>query len=162
MSVLQPHNSRNCRGLGCSAFARHYLRNHYCFLFLWVLRCFSSPGSLLLFQEMLRLHRSGLPHSEIHGSICITNPRGLSQFITSFIASESLGIPHTLLFTSCNTKTQYSCLDNVQTLTLDSRFYYPAFSLYNMSKNVAARCIADERYLTLRMLCPTKRAQHLF
>ena len=30
-------------GLGCSAFARHYLQNHYCFLFLQVLRCFSSP-----------------------------------------------------------------------------------------------------------------------
>jgi hypothetical protein len=31
-------------GLGYSAFARRYLRNHYCFLFLRVLRCFSSPG----------------------------------------------------------------------------------------------------------------------
>ena len=30
-------------GLGSSAFARHYLRNHCCFLFLRVLRCFSSP-----------------------------------------------------------------------------------------------------------------------
>ena len=26
-------------------FARHYLRNHFCFLLLWVLRCFSSPRS---------------------------------------------------------------------------------------------------------------------
>ena len=32
-------------GLGCSDFARHYSRNHFCFLFLRVLRCFSSPGS---------------------------------------------------------------------------------------------------------------------
>ena len=32
-------------GLGCSDFARHYSRNHYCFLFLQVLRCFSSLGS---------------------------------------------------------------------------------------------------------------------
>jgi hypothetical protein len=32
-------------GLGYSAFARHYLRNHYCFLLLRVLRCFSSPRS---------------------------------------------------------------------------------------------------------------------
>jgi hypothetical protein len=45
VGVLQPHTSRNWCGLGCSAFARHYLRNHYCFLFLRVLRCFSSPGS---------------------------------------------------------------------------------------------------------------------
>ena len=31
-------------GLGCSAFARHYWRNHCCFLLLRVLRCFTSPG----------------------------------------------------------------------------------------------------------------------
>ncbi len=33
-------------GLASSAFARHYSRNHCCFLFLWVLRCFTSPRSL--------------------------------------------------------------------------------------------------------------------
>ena len=39
--------SRKRDGLGCSAFARHYLRNHSCFLFLGVLRCFTSPGIAL-------------------------------------------------------------------------------------------------------------------
>src|SRR5205807_10216062 len=34
-------------GLGCSDFARHYLRNHYCFIFLQVRRWFTSRGSLL-------------------------------------------------------------------------------------------------------------------
>ena len=33
-------------GLGSSAFDRLYLRNRYYFLFLRLLRCFSSPGSL--------------------------------------------------------------------------------------------------------------------
>ena len=33
-------------GLGSSYFARHYFRNRFYFLFLWVLRCFSSPRSL--------------------------------------------------------------------------------------------------------------------
>ena len=33
-------------GLGSSPFARRYSGNHFCFLFLRVLRCFSSPGSL--------------------------------------------------------------------------------------------------------------------
>src|SRR6478609_5999777 len=33
-------------GLASSAFARHYSRNRGCFLFLWVLRCFTSPRSL--------------------------------------------------------------------------------------------------------------------
>ena len=32
-------------GLGWSDFARHYFRNRFYFLFLRVLRCFSSPGS---------------------------------------------------------------------------------------------------------------------
>ena len=46
MQALQPRYRRNDIGLGCSPFARHYLGNHYCFLFLRVLRCFSSPGLL--------------------------------------------------------------------------------------------------------------------
>ncbi len=32
------------QGLGCSGFARHYSRNRYYFLFLRLLRCFSSAG----------------------------------------------------------------------------------------------------------------------
>jgi hypothetical protein len=34
-------------GLGCSHFACRYYGNRFCFLFLWLLRCFSSPGCLL-------------------------------------------------------------------------------------------------------------------
>ncbi len=33
-------------GLGFSPFARRYFGNNYCSIFLWVLRCFTSPGSL--------------------------------------------------------------------------------------------------------------------
>ncbi len=95
-AVLQPHNSRNYHGLGYFAFARHYLRNHYCFLFLRVLRCFSSPGLLL---TVTSLQLAGLPHSEIYGSKFCATPRSLSQLNTSFIASESQGIPHTPLTT---------------------------------------------------------------
>ena len=47
----QPPSCNACQlshnqGLASSAFARHYSRNHNCFLFLWVLRCFTSPRSL--------------------------------------------------------------------------------------------------------------------
>ena len=42
--VLLPRSCRNNSGLGCSAFARHYSRNHSCFLLLRLLRCFSSAG----------------------------------------------------------------------------------------------------------------------
>ena len=45
--VLQPRARPQDRpGLGCCAFARHYLRNHFCFLFLRVLRCFSSHSDI--------------------------------------------------------------------------------------------------------------------
>ena len=43
IQVLLPQYCLNNIGLGCSPFARHYLGNHFCFLLLWVLRCFSSP-----------------------------------------------------------------------------------------------------------------------
>ena len=47
---------------------------------------------------VLCLQHSGLPHSGIYGSIVCASPRNFSQLITPFIASESLGIPHTPLF----------------------------------------------------------------
>src|ERR671927_1527686 len=45
---MQSYNPRSARtsSLGSSLFARHYLGNHCYFLFLRVLRCFSSPGWL--------------------------------------------------------------------------------------------------------------------
>ena len=51
VAVLQPQNGRNHSGLGSSPFARHYLGNHYYFLFLQVLRCFSSLGSPPAWQD---------------------------------------------------------------------------------------------------------------
>ena len=38
-------------GLASFPFARRYLGNHCCFLFLRVLRCFSSPGSLYMAMD---------------------------------------------------------------------------------------------------------------
>ena len=46
-AVLNPKNI-SISGLASSAFARHYSRNLNWFLFLRVLRCFSSPRSLHL------------------------------------------------------------------------------------------------------------------
>ena len=61
-------------GLGSFYFARHYFRNRFFFLFLWVLRCFSSPRSLLIYY-FTHIWIVGLffptefPHSEISGYI---------------------------------------------------------------------------------------------
>src|SRR5690625_3789810 len=59
-------------GLGYFRFARRYLGNRCCFLFLRVLRCFSSPGMPRIpygFRyTYCPITDSGLPHSEIPGS----------------------------------------------------------------------------------------------
>ena len=69
--ILQPHPTPcDADGLGSSAFARHYLRNHCYFLFLRVLRCFSSPG-LPRTSSCAGIASGGLPHSEIRGSMGI-------------------------------------------------------------------------------------------
>ena len=47
LRTLQPPLHRNATGLGCSDFARHYFRNRDFFLFLQVLRWFTSLGSLV-------------------------------------------------------------------------------------------------------------------
>ena len=82
IAVLQPRARRDAPGLGSSAFARHYLRNHCCFLFLRVLRCFSSPRS---------------PH--YHGSISsrywvppFGNPR-VNGYLRLSVAYRSLSRP---------------------------------------------------------------------
>ena len=101
-STLQSYNPNHCRnniGLGCSPFARHYLGNHYCFLFLRVLRCFSSPGLLPDYSGYPAFSRMGCPIRKSPDQRLFAPPRSLSQLITSFIASESQGIHHTLLIT---------------------------------------------------------------
>ncbi len=45
IAALQPRAVLERPGLGWSAFARRYLRNHCCFLLLGLLRCFSSARS---------------------------------------------------------------------------------------------------------------------
>ena len=59
-------------GLGSSAFARHYWRNHCCFLFLRVLRCFSSPGWPLPLAGGALCSASGCPirTSAVMAGIC--------------------------------------------------------------------------------------------
>ena len=71
MTVLQPHTPRRVHGLGCFPFARRYLGNHYCFLFLRLLRCFSSPRSrcypMCSGNSTRALTPGGFPHSDILG-----------------------------------------------------------------------------------------------
>ena len=101
VGVLQPRRRRNAAGLGLSPVARHYLGNHCYFLFLRVLRCFSSPR-LPPRMRVTTSPWSGCPIRKSPDQRLFAPPRSLSQLITSFIASESQGIPHALLVTFSN------------------------------------------------------------
>lgn len=76
-TVPRPRRHNACRlshalGLASSAFARHYSRNHGCFLLLWVLRCFTSPRSLhtpyVFRRGSHHMTGAGFPHSDTLGS----------------------------------------------------------------------------------------------
>ena len=94
--VLQPRTCRNMHGLGSFPFARHYLGNHCYFLLLRLLRCFSSARSRIIRHVF---NMPGCPIRKSTDQFAFADPRGLSQLITSFFASESLGIPRVPLFT---------------------------------------------------------------
>ncbi len=101
ISILWSYNPNNCQnncGLGCSQFDRLYYGNNFCFLFLQLLRCFSSPGSLSLRNDIASLYRVA-PFGNLRINSCLALTRSLSQLATSFIASESLGIRHAPLVT---------------------------------------------------------------
>ena len=88
-------------GLGCSAFARRYLRNHYCFLFLQVLRWFTSLRCLLQPMDSAEdtevLPSVGFPIRKSSGQRLFPAYRSLSQVTTSFIDSWRQGIHRTPL-----------------------------------------------------------------
>ena len=90
-------------GLGSSDFARHYFRNRSFFLFLQVLRCFSSLGSLRKTMDS-SYDTTALPvvRSRIRTSadqcLCAA-PRSFSQLVTSFFGAMYQGI---LLYALCS------------------------------------------------------------
>ena len=84
-------------GLASSAFARHYLRNLGWFLFLALLRCFSSGGSPHIPMDSVYDDRTWLlPDCSIRKSMdqsLLTTPHGISLLAASFIGSQCQGIP---------------------------------------------------------------------
>ncbi len=66
-AVLQPRYRQNGTGLGSSPFDRHYLGNHYLFYFPPGTKMFQFSGFASRLRGILRLQRSGLPHSDTCG-----------------------------------------------------------------------------------------------
>ena len=85
-------------GLGCCDFARHYFRNRGFFLFLQVLRWFTSLGSLrpnyVFIGRLYGFTVQGFPIRKSPDQSLLAAPRGLSQLATSFFACFCQGIHH--------------------------------------------------------------------
>ena len=83
-------------GLGSCAFARRYWRNHCCFLFLRLLRCFSSPGSphtpMCSMYDTCGLHKWVSPFRDLRIISCLHLPeafRSLSRLSSAPSAKAS-------------------------------------------------------------------------
>ena len=89
-------------GLGSFAFARRYSQNRCFFLFLRLLRCFSSPGSprytIYSCNGDGPLRPPGFPIRTSTDQCSFAAPRGFSQLVTSFIGSQCQGIRPAPLF----------------------------------------------------------------
>ena len=110
------HRTRNpcqvshAHGLASSAIARHYTRNHNCFLLLRVLRCFTSPRQP---PHRLCIHLRVTPHNwwwvspfgHPRITALLATPRGITQPHTSFIGSACQGIHHTPVTKHTDTQT---------------------------------------------------------
>ena len=66
LQVRNPQEPKSS-GLGSSRFARRYSGNRFFFLFLQVLRCFSSLRYLAFAYRPFK--SGGFPHSDIYGSL---------------------------------------------------------------------------------------------
>ena len=93
-AVLQPRICRNISGLGSSPFARHYWGNHYLFSFPAGTKMFQFPALASRFAGCHPFRMAGCPIRKSADQRSFAPTRGLSQLITSFIASESQGIRH--------------------------------------------------------------------
>ena len=102
LSVLQPQEA-SLLVWAMSRFARRYSGNRVCFLFLRVLRCFSSPGSppytMYSCMDTWTLLQAGFPIRKSLDQRLLAPPQSLSQLTTSFIGSQRQGIHPTLFHT---------------------------------------------------------------
>src|SRR5947199_1038156 len=83
LPALQPPLDRDPLGLGCCDFARHYFRNRGFFLFLQVLRWFTSLRSLapdyVFIGPYTGLTGMGIPIRKSPGQSLLAAHRGLSR-----------------------------------------------------------------------------------
>ena len=94
-----PASAVTDNGLGSSPFARHYWGNHCLFSVPAGTKMFQFPALASIIDGWYLFKVPGCPIRKSADRRSFAPPRGLSQLITSFIASESQGIRHAPLLT---------------------------------------------------------------
>ena len=104
LPALQPPLDRDPLGLGCCDFARHYFRNRGFFLFLQVLRWFTSLSLLVPGYVFTGPYYGftvvGFPIRTSPSQSLLAARRGLSQLATSFITYQAESSTNRRLCTS--------------------------------------------------------------
>ena len=133
---MRCHNA----GLGSSPVARHYWGNHYCFLFLEVLRCFSSLRLPHCTKAVIiTLQVIGLSHSEILGSkdIC-SYPKLIAAYHVLHRLREPRHPPEALTYFRHNQLillavveiSRHLHIKNIEESNDSVQFYYKVLKLY--------------------------------
>ena len=115
VAVLLPRRCRNNVGLGSFPFARRYLGNRCFFLFLLLLRCFSSEGWPPS-PDMSGLLPDRLSHSEISGSSLVCkSPELIAAYHVFHRLQEPRHSPCALfyfLLRTCRLLTSMHCISS--------------------------------------------------
>ena len=158
-------------GLDFSAFARHYLRNHCCFLFLRVLRWFTSPSSLVYPMDSdIRSecsHSLGFPIRKSPDHSLVAASRGLSQLHASFIAFLRQGI-HTHALSSLTIKStshttgdwtppspRFTGTSRTTSHLVDATFFALTYLCFGNRPPLNPNCLGDNRDHLPLFVCPS-------
>ena len=140
--VLQPRICRNKYGLGSFHFARRYFGNRCFFLFLLLLRCFSSEGWPPL--RMLGLLPNGLSHSEIFGSSLVCkSPKLIAAYHVFLRLQEPRHPPYALIYFLLSSSKCLFHLDDAYLISLNMSMNFVESLSYYVQHEIASLAVPN-------------------
>ena len=140
--VLQPRICRNKYGLGSFHFARRYFGNRCFFLFLLLLRCFSSEGWPP--KRMLGLLPNGLSHSEIFGSSLVCkSPKLIAAYHVFLRLQEPRHPPNALIYLLLSSSKCLFHLDDAYLISLNMSMNFVESLSYNVQHEITSLAVPN-------------------
>ena len=140
--VLQPRICRNKYGLGSFHFARRYFGNRCFFLFLLLLRCFSSEGWPPI--RMLGLLPNGLSHSEIFGSSLVCkSPKLIAAYHVFLRLQEPRHPPYALIYFLLSSSKCLFHLDDAYLISLNMSMNFVESLSYYVQHEIASLAVPN-------------------